>query len=327
MAKRQRLITVGLAGAILVVCALLVLMYQNGQKILPLFFSGGFPSVNYQFAIGGAGNASLAEPMGVDIAENGDIYVADTADGLVKVFDRSGKFLRQISGDGRLNLPTDLAVRGSNLYVVDSRRSRIDIFGLDGKFRRCLAGPELGEKIGAWIPTALSIAQNGEIYTTDVFYQRVLVFDPTGRFKRQFGLPGTGRGQLSYPNGVAVSPWGLVYVSDSNNNRIQVYTSAGKLIDTLKLDNQPIGLAMPRGIAAVDQDRLWVIETFAPAIRLIRVRTEDQPSAVVERTQQYGVRGAGDGQMNFPNDVAIRGNVLCVADRANNRVLVFEVSE
>ncbi|WP_152908925.1 hypothetical protein [Thermincola ferriacetica] len=29
--------------------------------------------------------------------------------------------------------------------------------------------------------------------------------------------------------------------------------------------------------------------------------------------------------MNFPNDIALKGNVLCVADRANDRVLVYEL--
>ena len=42
-----------------------------------------------------------------------------------------------------------------------------------------------------------------------------------------FGKSGTGNAQFSGAKGVAVAPNGTVYIADSNNNRIQMFSSSG----------------------------------------------------------------------------------------------------
>jgi streptogramin lyase len=42
-----------------------------------------------------------------------------------------------------------------------------------------------------------------------------------------FGKPGTGNGQFSGAKGIAVAPNGNVYIADSNNNRIEVFSKGG----------------------------------------------------------------------------------------------------
>ena len=42
-----------------------------------------------------------------------------------------------------------------------------------------------------------------------------------------FGKPGTGNGQFSGAKGIAVAPNGNVYVADSNNNRVEVFSKSG----------------------------------------------------------------------------------------------------
>ena len=41
-------------------------------------------------------------------------------------------------------------------------------------------------------------------------------------------IAGSGKGQLQNPTGIAVSLDGMVYVVDSKNNRIQLFTSSGE---------------------------------------------------------------------------------------------------
>lgn len=115
--------------------------------------------------------------MGVDITDNGDIYVTDTLNSLIKVFDRSGKFKTSFGGKNLIYLPSDLIVSSNSVYVVDGKNSRIQVFDLTGNFIKTFVGPEIGKKIGAWIPAAIAINSDGDIYAADVFYHRVIVFD------------------------------------------------------------------------------------------------------------------------------------------------------
>ncbi|HSU52769.1 MAG TPA: NHL repeat-containing protein [Candidatus Dormibacteraeota bacterium] len=66
----------------------------------------------------------------------GRIYVSDTFQGLLRVFDESGVFLSPIGsygrGAGQLNLPTAvLADNLGHLFVAASGNSRVELFGLD----------------------------------------------------------------------------------------------------------------------------------------------------------------------------------------------------
>ena len=53
---------------------------------------------------------------------------------------------------------------------------------------------------------------------------RVQVFDAAGRFIRKWGSEGTGDGQFDSPAGIAVDGTGKVYVTESGNARVQVFT-------------------------------------------------------------------------------------------------------
>lgn len=324
--SKSNLVTVILIIAILAVSlGLAWLVYQPRlSDLVPaaLTFSGPVPE--FRFAIGGNGSKAeklLSEPMGVDIGENGDIYVTDTLNSQVKIFDRGGKFKSAFGSAKLFYLPSDLAVSSDSIYVADGKNSRIQVFDLNGKFRKTFAGPEVGKKIGAWIPAAIALGSNGDLYATDIFYHRVIVFDKNGKIRLHFGSPGSGKGQFSYPNGVAIDKTGLIYVADSNNGRIQVFGAAGKYINTLG-SGDPSSFSMPRGMAFGRKNYLYLTEAFLHNLVILEVKQDR-----ILNKLTAGARGTGDGEMNFPNDVAIRQNTLAVADRANNRVLVYRVSE
>jgi DNA-binding beta-propeller fold protein YncE len=76
---------------------------------------------------------------------------------------------------------------------------------------------------------------NGDVYIADGYgNHRVVVFDKTGRYLRQWGSTGTGPGQFGatgggHPHCVVQSPDGLLYVCDRPNHRIQVFDKMGNL--------------------------------------------------------------------------------------------------
>ena len=60
-------------------------------------------------------------------------------------------------------------------------------------------------------------------YVTDNTLHRVQVFDAEGRFLAKWGSLGTGDGQFGYPVRITADESGNAYVTDADNNRVQVF--------------------------------------------------------------------------------------------------------
>jgi DNA-binding beta-propeller fold protein YncE len=93
-----------------------------------------------------------------------------------------------------------------------------------------------GESLGLMYPDDLAIGPDGNIYVTDN-HDRVTVISPQGTVLRRWGSQGMGPGQFRFtgPNGdphgrIAIGSSGLVYVSDSGNDRVQVFTAGGRFV-------------------------------------------------------------------------------------------------
>ena len=139
-------------------------------------------------------------PSGIATGADGLIYVADTWNHRIVVFDASGAVIRQFGENGDTG--------GSPTAAVPN---------LDGKF----FGPR-----GVAVDDGAS-----EVYVVDTGNERVQVFGPDGSFKRTFGGNGSGPNQLLEPVGIALGPDGRVYVADTNNGRISVWDKAGNALD------------------------------------------------------------------------------------------------
>lgn len=79
--------------------------------------------------------------------------------------------------------------------------------------------------IGVGLPGGLAYA-DGLLYVTDVINHRALAFDVAGddvTFAFEFGRLGFGKGQLRYPEGIAVRS-GRIYIANRENSRIDIWT-------------------------------------------------------------------------------------------------------
>jgi hypothetical protein len=94
-----------------------------------------------------------------------------------------------------------------------------------------------GESLGLLYPEDLAIGADGNIYVTDN-NDRVTVISRQGTVLRRWGSQGAGPGQFQFsgpvgdPHGrIAIGLTGLVYVSDSGNDRVQVFTAGGRFVE------------------------------------------------------------------------------------------------
>ena len=62
------------------------------------------------------------------------------------------------------------------------------------------------------------------MYVSEWGNNRISIFSADGEFIKSFGSKGNGHGQFNEPNEIFLDKIGTVYVSDTWNNRIQIFT-------------------------------------------------------------------------------------------------------
>lgn len=202
-------------------------------------------------------------------------------------------------------------IYGSADIVTDEKVSQ---------FRRLVTGERrTGEGLGK--PYAIAVHQ-GRIYVSDSVERFVRVFDvPQGRYFK-IGVDDPGR--LQKPLGIDVDRQGNLYVADATAKAIQIYDRDGKhlrkiggeLKDSL-FDRLASVTADPKG------DRIYVADIGGVSSQAHRIRVFDPRSG--KHLFDFGKRGAGPGEFNFPRDVAIgRDGQIYVVDSGNFRIQVFD---
>ena len=75
------------------------------------------------------------------------------------------------------------------------------------------------------------LGENGRLFILcDKENNHVLVYDDSWKLERKIGESGTEDGQLQYPFSVIVSPFGTLWVADTDNNRVSEFTTRGRFV-------------------------------------------------------------------------------------------------
>ena len=180
-----------------------------------------------KFGTAGTGDGQFNEATALAIATSGDLYVVDTYNHRIQKFSGAGTFISKFgtagSGDGQFNRPTDISLDDQgNIYVVDKLNNRIQKFSSAGVFISKFTTPEFGAGTFSG-PSRMGLSKTG-LYLTDNFTNKVLKYDFAGNFLFSLSDFGYGNNQIRYPVGVYVDSSENVYVSDTGNNRISIYS-------------------------------------------------------------------------------------------------------
>jgi DNA-binding beta-propeller fold protein YncE len=170
---------------------------------------------------------------------DGKLYVPETGNHRVDVFDLYGKFLFDFGGmgsaPGKMTNPEAAKFASDGrVYVADLRNDRVQVFDKDGKFIK--AWGKSGSSQGKFkSPAGIALDKDDNVYVTEIGNNRVQVFDKEGNFLATWGKKGSGVGEFGNLHGIIVDKQtGLIYVGDTANNRVQVFKAVGT--PTLRAD-------------------------------------------------------------------------------------------
>jgi len=298
----------------------------------------------------GNDNYHFNDPRGLAFDNMGRLFVADTGNHRIQVYDVSGSKPVHVltigttgvpkSDNTGFNQPAQIAFDSSGrLYVVDTANYRIQrctknpgppetwtcstFFGVTG-----VPGSDLTHMGWAYGITI----KNDNIYIADSSNYRVLKCNTAGicsHFAGTTGEPGWDNAHFGWPADVAVDSSGNVYVSDWDNHRVQKFNSAGEWVSTIGVTRVPYvtdaaHLNRPWGIAVAPDGSIYVTENGGH--RLIKLSAAGVQQWTVGQAGVYGNDNAHLGNWwagpegNLAIDAAGR---IYVPDTGNHRIQVF----
>jgi hypothetical protein len=181
----------------------------------------------------GTGDYEFGWATGVDVDNNGNIYVADYPNHRVQIYNSSRVFIGRIGATGdcstandRLCTPIAVDVDASgNIYVTDSGNLRVQKFNSSHVWQMTIGDGTWGDSFSqlAW-PEDVVVDTQGRIFVTDWSNNRVQVFDYSGAYLTTIGgSGGSNTSQLDGAPGIDIDSSGNVYVADWGNARIQKF--------------------------------------------------------------------------------------------------------
>jgi uncharacterized protein (TIGR03437 family) len=255
-----------------------------------------------------ATSAELDDPEGVASDGAGNLFIADTLNGVIRKVTTSG---------------TITTVAGSNIDPG---------YGGDG-------APAINAQIS--YSSAVVVDSAGNYYFTDIGNQRIrrvaasngFITTVAGNGASGFGGDGgvATLAAIKNPDGLALDAAGNLYIADTANHRIRKVTPSG-IITTIAGsgtspgfagDNGPATSALlnnPKGVAVDASGNVFIADTFNQRIRVVST------AGIITTIAGNGFSGyLGDGgpaitaQLQFPSGVAVGPNgVIYVADGQNN---------
>ena len=193
--------------------------------------------------------ATFYYPVGVATDSDGNIYVADAGNNLIRKISPAGEVITlagnaTISGhdDGAgtaasFNYPTGVAVSADgNIYVADRDNSLIRKITATGTVstlagQAMVTGHSDGTGSGATFnrATGMGVGNDGYVYVADASNQLVRRIDPSGVAQTLAGralIPGSADGtsinaSFYAPSGIVVDGSGNIYIADKVNNLIR----------------------------------------------------------------------------------------------------------
>ena len=268
----------------------------------------------------GPSNEQLSSPHMLAKGPNNGLICGNSARQQLIFFDEQLHYSYVIGekgdGNGKFQDICGITANKMYLYVADAVLNCIQKFELTGKFI-CQFGSE-GEKRGQFNgPSGLLLSKLDLLFVCDKYNHRIQVFQ-NDELSYTFGESGTEPGTFSRPVDLALNIRGdQLFVTDSDNNRVQVFTLKGEFIKLFgNFADIPFQLQLPFGVCTTTDGHVLI--TAVGTHCLLVFKEDGTYVSTIEGTYQ------GKNRFSYPYGVMMMnsGQIL-IADYYGNRLVVL----
>lgn len=260
---------------------------------------------------------TLGECSGVAVDAQDHVWIFNRGKSPVVELDRDGKFVQAWDG---VRVGASHALRiapDGTLWGVDVKQNQVVQYERNGRVRKVLGDPagkpgDNESRAAFNQPTSIAFGANGSLFVTDGYVNsRVVQFDRSGKYVRQWGTKGAGDGQFDIVHDITIDARGLLYIADRNNQRIQIFNQQGKFLGKWTGLGAPWGLHYVKG-----EDSIYMCDGLNN--RLLQLDAKGRVLGALGRT------GAAPGQFDLAHYLAVDSTgAIYVAEIKNRRVQKF----
>jgi uncharacterized protein (TIGR03663 family) len=283
----------------------------------------------------GSGPGQFSWPRGIAVSPDGLVYVADSRNHRIQVFNAEGALVNAWGSYGECSTeipapssfcePWDVTIGPEgDVYVADTWAHRVQRFTADGEFVTqwgTFGEAGVDDPLGQarfYGPRSLTVSADGLVYVSDTGNKKVQIFTTNGEFVGAWGGAGAAAGQLNEPVGIAFTPDGEVVIADSWNLRVQVLDSNGGPLRSWPIAgwNNPAAEEVP--YLAVDAEgKVYVTDPGG-----YRVLVFDANGSYL---YSFGEFNFAPGGLTLPMGIDVGPDgAIYVTDAASHRVTVFD---
>ena len=236
--------------------------------------------------------ARFGDIIGLAMDDSDRMFVSDTKLHRILVFGKDHK----VEGTITENVvdPGGMAIDNENrfLYVADPALDQVLVYDADKLTlirKMGTAGKKhtLTEPGQFSVPTNVAVDEDGNLYVTDTYNNRVEIFDADGNFIRAWGKAGDRPGYFSRPKGIAIDADGHVWVADAVQDILQCYTAEGQFL--MWMGGHGLFPGQFRALAGLYIDksnRMFTSEQYPGRVQMFRYFTDDEARAQIKQRQE-----------------------------------------
>jgi len=230
-----------------------------------------------RFGGSGSENGKFNNPLALAISKGKIVYVVDTDNHRIQLFDLSGSFIKSIGGfgfkDDQFDSPRDIWVDSIiNIYVADYNNRRVQRYDRNMNFLNSFYSNE-GEEADFQFAEVAScaVSSQNDLFILDHDEYKIIKFKRDGSAERSFGRFESGQNELEYPEQLEI--WGVdkLLVTDSALDAVFIYDLFGTFIRKIESDL----FEHPFGIEVDIHNNIYVADPEARKIFFIDSKLEN----------------------------------------------------
>jgi hypothetical protein len=241
--------------------------------VLILFAAVTFAQTFHEtMRFGGLGSApgQFSKPTAISAGADAIIYIVDSDNNRIQLFDFNGKFIRSIGGFGfgndQFNLPKDIWTRTIiNIYISDSNNQRLVRYDRYLNYINALVSANSWDNEYQF-QEILSCAINSQrdFFLLDRGENKIVKINRLNEPERSFGYYDADD-MLQNPVQIDIIQGNKLAVSDASRKSIMIYDFFGTFIKEIAID----GFKVPSGLSPFKETSLLVTDPVAKKIFLI----------------------------------------------------------